>query len=66
MTQEQSVLSKIKTVFSAEKIIFQYCALGYYIDAYFPKYKLAIEVDEQGLHNRDIAQEIHRQKALEK
>ena len=66
MTQEQPVLSKIKTIFSAEKIIFQYCDLGYYIDACFLKHKLAIEVDEQGHHNRDTSCGIERQKALEK
>ena len=66
MTQEQSVLSKTKTIFSAEKIIFQYCVLGYYIDVYFPKHKLAIEVDEQGHHNRDTFCETESQKSLEK
>ena len=60
MTQEQSILSKIRTIFSAEKIIFQYCVLGCYIDAYFPIHKIAIEVDEQGHHNRDIGLEIER------
>ena len=33
MTQEQSVLSKIKTIFSAEKIILQHNVLSYRIDA---------------------------------
>ena len=36
MTQEQSVLSKIKTVFSAEEILLQHNVLGYKIDVYFP------------------------------
>ena len=53
MTQEQSVLSKIVTSV-AEKIILQHTALGYRIDAHFPKYKLVIEVDEQGHNDRDI------------
>ena len=66
MTQEQSVLSKIKTIFSAESIIFQHSVLRNRIDAYFPKYKLAIEVDELGHNDRDIDYEIQRQKALEK
>ena len=35
------------------------------IDAYFFKYKLAIEVDEQGHNDRDIYHEIERQKAIE-
>ena len=36
------------------------------IDAYFSKYKLAMEVDEQGHENKNIDYEIQRQKALEK
>ena len=53
-TQEQSILSKIVTVFSAEKLMLQHNVLGYRIDAYFPKYKLAIAVDKQGHNDRDI------------
>ena len=66
MTQEQSVLSKIKTIFSAEEILLQHNALGYKINAYFLKYKLAIETDELGHKNRYNGYEIRRQKALEK
>ena len=54
MTQEQSVLSKIKTIFSAEEILSQHNVLGYKIDAYFPKHKIAIETDELGHKGRDI------------
>ena len=64
MTQEQSVLSKIMTLFAAEETMLQCNVLSYRIDAYFPKYKLAIEVDEQGHNNRDIDCEIERQKAI--
>ena len=66
MTQEQSVLSKIVTIFAAEDLTLQHNVVGYRIDAYFPQYKLAIEVDEQGHNSRDINYEIERQKALEK
>ena len=66
MTQEQSTLSKIVTIFAAEEIILQHNVLGYRTDAYFPKYKLAIEVDEQGNNDRDVDYEIERQKAIEK
>ena len=65
MTQEKSILSKIVTLFAGEKIILQQNVLGYRIDAYFPKYKLAIEVDEPGHNDRDIDYEIERQKATE-
>ena len=51
---------------SAEKIILQHNVLGYRIDAYVPKCKLAIEVDEQGHNNRNIIYETERQKAIEK
>ena len=66
MTQEQSVLSEIVTLFSAEKIILQYNVLSSRIHAYFSKYKLAIEVDEQGHDDRDINYELRRKKAIEK
>ena len=65
MAQEQSILTKIRSTFANEKI-FQHFALGYRIDAYFPKQRLAIEVDEQGHQDRDFECEIGRQKALEK
>ena len=44
----------------------QYSVLGYRIDLYFHKYKLAIEVDELGHNDRNIDYEIQRQKALER
>ena len=66
MTQEQSILSKIVTMFAVEEIILQHNVLGYRIDAYFPKYKLAIEIDEPGHNDRDTDYEIERQKVMEK
>ena len=36
------------------------------MDAYFRKYKLAIEVDEQWHNGRDIDYELERQKPIEK
>ena len=44
----------------------QYTVIGYRIDLYFHKYKLAIEVDELGHNDRNIDYEIQRQKALER
>ena len=66
MTQEQSLLTKIKEKFSTEEISFQHFVLGYRIDAYFSKHNLAVEVDEGGHKDRDLECEIERQKALEK
>ena len=50
-TKEQSVLSKIQAVFSSEEILLQHNVLGYYIDLYFLKHRLSIEIDEQGHQN---------------
>ena len=58
MTQEQSILLKIVTLFATEKIIMQHNVLGYRIDAYFSKHKLAIEIDKQEHNNRDKNYEI--------
>ena len=44
----------------------QYSILGYRIDFYFHKHKFAIEVDELGHADRNLSDEIERQKALEK
>ena len=44
----------------------QYSVLGYRIDLYFHKHKLAIEVDELGHADRNLGNETERQKALEK
>ena len=66
MTQEQSILSKIVTIFAAKEIMLQHNVLSYKIDAYLPKYKLPIEVDEQGHNDRDTDYEIERQKSIKK
>ena len=44
----------------------QFSVLGYRIDLYFHKHKHAIEVDELGHTDRNLSDEIERQKALEK
>ena len=43
---EQRVLKSIKDAFEQEDMQTQYSVLGYRIDLYFHKHKLAIEVDE--------------------
>ena len=65
-TKEQTIINSIKDTFEGENIQIQYSVLGYRIDLYFDKYKLAIEVDELGHAGRNINNEIERQKALEK
>ena len=44
----------------------QYSILGYRIDFYFHKHKFAIEVDEIGHADRNLSDEIERQKTPEK
>ena len=65
-TKEQTVLRSIKDVFEGEDMQTQYSVLSYRIDLYFHKYKLAIEVDELGHVDRNVNNEIERQKALER
>ena len=65
-TKEQAVLKSIKDVFEGEDMQTQYSVLGYRIDLYFHKHKLIIEVDELGHADRNLSNEIERQKALEK
>ena len=65
-TKEQTIINTIKDVFEGEDMQTQYTVIGYRIDLYFHEYKLAIEVDELGHADRNINNEIERQKALEK
>ena len=44
----------------------QYTVIGYRIDLCFHEHKLAIEVDELGHDDRNLNNEIERQKALER
>ena len=62
--QEQSILTKIRSIFPNETIIFQYHVLNYRTDAYLPKHKLTIEIDELGYVDRITDQE--GQLAIEK
>ena len=64
--KEETVLRSIKDTFQVENIQTQYSVLGYRIDLYFHKHKLATEVDELGHADRNLSNETERQKALEK
>ena len=65
-TKEQTIINSIKAAFEGENIQTEYSVLGYKMDVYFHEYKLAVEVDELGHADRNINNEIERQKALEK
>ena len=65
-TKEQMIINLIKDTLERENIQTQNSVLGYKIDLYFHKYKLAIEVDELGHADRNVNNEIERQRALER
>ena len=65
-TKQQTVLRSIKDAFEEEDVQAQYTVIGYRIDLYFHKHKLAIEVDELGHADRNLNNETQRQKALER
>ena len=65
-TKEQSEINSIKATFEEENMQTQYSVLSYRIDLYFHKYKLAVKVDELGHADRNVKDEIERQKALER
>ena len=64
MTKEQSVLIKVMKVFCSEEILLQHFVLNRKIDLYFPRHKLAIEVDEKGHKDRDKCKEIERKNSI--
>ena len=62
-TKEQTVINSIKDPFEGENMQTQYTVLGYRIDLYFHKYKLAIEVDELAHNDRSADHETQKQRA---
>ena len=67
MSKEESVTKNVIKAFSNEQRLPQHSVLSYQIDLYFPKHKLAIEVDEKGHIDRDEKKkEIERQTRLKK
>ena len=64
LSKKQSVISKIAKLFSIEKMLLQHSVLDDRIDFYFPKHKLAIEVDEKGHTDRDEKKEKEREKRI--
>ena len=64
MTKQQAIGLRLRKLFSNEEIIEDFSALNYLIDFYFPKYKVAIEVDKLGHKDRDQTKENKRQKDL--
>ena len=63
MTKQQSIGLRLRKLFSNEEIIEDFSGLNYLIDFCFPKYKLAIEIDDLGHKDRDQTKN-KRQKEL--
>ena len=61
MSKQESISLRLKKTFSGEEIIEDFSALNYLIDFYFPKYKLAVEIDELSHADRDSVKEKKRQ-----
>ena len=66
MSKQESVGLRLKRTFLGEEIIEDFSALNYLIDFYFPKYKLAVEIDELGHADRDSVKENKRQTEIAK
>ena len=62
MTKQQSIGLRLRKLFPNEDIIEDFSALYYLIDYYFPKRKLALEVNELGHKDRDQIKENKKQK----
>ena len=66
LSKEQSVISNITNLSSNEKLLLQHSVLGYKIDLYFPKHKLAIEVQEKRHTDRDEKKKQKKKKENER
>ena len=64
MTKQQAIGLRPRNLFSNKEKIEDFSALNYFIDFYFPKYKLIIEFDELGHKDRDQTKENKRQNNL--
>jgi very-short-patch-repair endonuclease len=60
LTKEQQTLSAITNAFKTEKFEDQYKIGKYYLDLYFPEYKIVVECDENGHTDRKPGDERER------
>jgi len=60
LTKEQQNLNAITNTFKTEKFEDQFKVGKYYLDLYFPEYKIVIEVDEHGHRDRRPSDERER------
>lgn len=66
LTKEQQTLSSITDAFKTEKYEDQYKVGNYFLDLYFPDYKLVIECDENGHSDRKPGDERSRMDYINK
>ena len=57
MSKQESIGLRLKKTFLGEEKIEHFSGLSYLIDFYFPKQKLAVEIDELGHANKDSIKE---------
>ena len=63
ITEEYSVTSKIMEVLAIENVVkLQHLVLGRHIDLYFPKYRLAVEIDGKGHLDRNEKKKKNKEK----
>ena len=60
LTKEQQTLSALTNAFKTEKFEDQFKVGRYYLDLYFPEYKIVVECDENGHADRKPGDEINR------
>ena len=60
LTKEQQTLSALTNSFKTEKFEDQFKVGGYYLDLYFPEYKIVVECDENGHADRKPCDERER------
>ena len=62
---KQDIISALQVAFEGEIILIQHCTKNKRLDAYFPKYKLGIEVDEYNHEGRNFEYEQSTQFMIE-
>ena len=62
---KQDLISTLQVAFEGEIILTQHCIKNKRLEAYFPKYKIGIEVDEYNHEGRNIEYEQSRQFMIE-
>ena len=62
--KDYSITKKIKKIFKKQKIIDQYRVEKYFIDLFFPVYKLEREIDENSYLGRSETKEKEREETI--